>query len=96
MPLTGKQKHYLRGLAHHRKPVVTVGDAGLTDNVIAEIDQALAHHELIKVKIRMGDRESRQQAIAAICEKTSCEEVQKIGQVAVFYRKSTSPTLRLP
>ena len=79
MPLTGKQKHYLRGLAHHRKPVVMVGEAGLTENVIAEIDQALAHHELIKVKIRLGDRTERRQAIAAICEKTACEEVQAIA-----------------
>lgn len=96
MPLTGKQKHFLRGLAHHRKPVVTVGDAGLTENVIAEIDQALAHHELIKVKIRLGDRSQRQQVIASICEQTSCEEVQAIGQIAVFYRKVTSPTINLP
>jgi len=96
MPLTGKQKHFLRALAHHRKPVVTVGDSGLTENVIAEIDQALAHHELIKVKIRIGDRESRQQAITNICEKTSCEEVQKIGQVAVFYRASTKGQISLP
>lgn len=96
MPLTGKQKHYLRGLAHHRKPVVMVGDAGLTENVIAEIDQALAYHELIKVKIRLGDRPERQQAIDAICEKTACEVVQVIGQVAVFYRKATPPAIKLP
>jgi len=96
MPLTGKQKHYLRGLAHHRKPIVMVGDAGLTENVIAEIDQALAYHELIKVKIRLGDRTERRQAIDAICEKTACEEVQVIGQIAVFYRKATSPTIKLP
>ena len=96
MPLTGKQKHYLRGLAHHRKPVVMVGDAGLTENVIAEIDQALAHHELIKVKVRLGDRTERRQAIDAICEKTACEEVQVIGQIAVFYRKAITPTIKLP
>ena len=73
-----------------------VGEAGLTENVIAEIDQALAHHELIKVKIRLGDRTERRQAIAAICEKTACEEVQAIGQIAVFYRKATSPAIKLP
>jgi RNA-binding protein len=96
MPLTGKQKHYLRGLAHHRKPVVIVGDAGLTENVISEIDQALAHHELIKVKIRNDDRAQRQQMADSICEQTSCEEVQKIGQTAVFYRKATVPSINLP
>jgi len=96
MPLTGKQKHYLRGLAHQRKPVVIVGDAGLTENVIAEIDQALAHHELIKVRIRNDDRSARQQMAASVCEQTSCETVQMIGQIAVFYRKAASPTLKLP
>jgi RNA-binding protein len=96
MPLTGKQKHYLRGLAHQRKPVVTVGDAGLTENVIAEIDQALAHHELIKVKIRNSDRVERQQIAESICEQTSCEAVQMIGQIGVFYRKAATPTINLP
>ncbi|MGW8303683.1 MAG: ribosome assembly RNA-binding protein YhbY [Desulfobacterales bacterium] len=96
MPLTGKQKHYLRGLAHQRKPVVMVGDAGLTENVIAEIDQALAHHELIKVKIRNSDRVARQQIAESICEQTSCEAVQMIGQIAVFYRKAPSPNINLP
>ena len=96
MPLTGKQKHYLRGLAHHRKPVVTVGDAGITDNVIAEIDQALDHHELVKVKVRNSDRDERQQIIASICERASCEEVQKIGQIAVFYRGSENSIIKLP
>ena len=96
MSLTGKQKHYLRGLAHHRKPVVTVADAGLTENVIAEIDRALAHHELIKVKIRVADREQRRQMITAICEQTSCEAVQQIGQIAVFYRQASTAIIQMP
>lgn len=96
MPLTGKQKHYLRGLAHHRKPIVTVGDAGLTENVVAEIDQALGHHELVKVKIRNNDRAQRQQMVNSICEQTSCEEVQKIGQIAVFYRALDKDGIKLP
>jgi len=95
MALTGKQRHYLRGLAHHRNPVVMVGDAGLTENVLAEIDQALAHHELIKVKLR-ADREQREQMIQAICEQASCELVQKIGQIAVFYRPAEKPGIVIP
>lgn len=95
MALTGKQRHYLRGLAHHRNPVVMVGEAGLTENVLAEIDQALAHHELIKVKLR-ADREQREQMIQAICEQASCEAVQKIGQIAVLYRPAEKPGIVLP
>lgn len=96
MALTGKQRHYLRGLAHHRKPVVTVSDSGLTANVLAEINQALAHHELIKVKLRIGDRNERKDLVASICEQASCEDVQKIGQIAVFYRASEEQGIKLP
>lgn len=86
MPLNAAQKRNLRGLAHHLKPVVTVADKGLSENVIAEIERALNDHELIKVKLR-ADREARKawaQKIASLCE---AEWVQSIGQVACFYRK---------
>lgn len=96
MSLTGKQRHFLRGLAHHRKPIVTVADAGLTENVMHEIDLALAHHELIKVKLRGGDREERQNLLSVICEQASCEAVQLIGHIAVIYRPAESPVISLP
>jgi len=96
MSLTGKQKHYLRGLAHNRNPIVIIGNAGLTKNVVSEIDQALTHHELIKVRIRSGDREQRQEIIASICDQAACEEVQRIGQIAVLFREGTPPTIKLP
>ena len=96
MALTGKQKHFLRGLAHHRKPVVTIGEAGISANVLAEIDGALKHHELIKVKLRGSERDQRQELIDSICEQASCESVQKIGQIAVFYRASETPQIKLP
>ena len=96
MSLTGKQRNFLRGLAHHRKPVVIVGDAGLTENVMKEIDQALTHHELIKVKLRGGEREERQNLVSVICEQTSCEPVQLIGHIAVFYRPAEIPHISLP
>jgi len=96
MSLTGKQRHFLRGLAHHRKPIVTIGDAGLTENVMAEIDQALAHHELIKVKLRGSERDERQALVSSICEQASCEPVQLIGHVAVFYRPAETPVITLP
>lgn len=76
--------------------MVTIGDAGLSPNVLAEIDLALAHHELIKVKLRGADREQRKTMISAICEQASCESVQQIGQIAVFYRATREPAIRLP
>ncbi len=86
MPLKASQRKNLRGQAHHLKPVVTVADKGLSENVVAEIDRALNDHELIKVKLR-GDREARKAWAKSIAEQCKAELVMTIGQVAAFYRK---------
>lgn len=85
MGLNASQRRYLRGLTHHINPVVMVGDKGLTENVVAELEQALQHHELIKVKIR-ADRSQRKDIAGAIAERCGAEPVHAIGQVACFYR----------
>lgn len=95
MSLTGKQRHYLRGLAHHKKPVVLIGDAGLSAAVLNEIELALNHHELVKIKLR-ADREEREQMLARICEQTGAEAVQLIGQMAVVFRPADPPQIHLP
>ena len=96
MPLTSNQKQFLRQRAHHLKPVVIIGQHGLTENVVTEIDGALAHHELIKVRVNAGDREARQAMIEQIGEQTGAEAVQQIGHIAVFYRPADKPKLQLP
>ncbi len=96
MSLSGKQRQYLRGLAHHRKPIVTLGDAGVTPAVLAEIEQALDHHELVKMKLRVGDRDARRTALSDICEKTGAEAVQEIGQMAVIFRPAKESKISLP
>jgi len=96
MPLTAKQKSFLRSQAHSLKPVVTAGSAGLTEAVIKEIILALEHHELIKVKISCGDRQERADIIEKTCQKTGCEKVQSIGRIAVFYLAAKKPTIKLP
>ena len=60
MQLSPRQKRHLRGLGHALKPVVMIGSAGVTPAVIAELDGALAHHELVKVRVRSGDRSDRE------------------------------------
>ncbi len=90
MTLNKDQKKYLRTLAHERKPVIWVGQNGLTDNLLEEIDSALEHHELIKIKIRAGDRVLRDQLIDEICNKTHAELVEKIGNIIVIFRKSVN------
>ncbi|WP_237464688.1 ribosome assembly RNA-binding protein YhbY [Vibrio stylophorae] len=96
MNLSTKQKQYLKGLAHHLKPVVLMGANGLTEAVVAEIEIALAHHELIKVKVASEDRETKALIIEAIVRETGAEKVQTIGKILVLYRPSEDRKIELP
>ncbi len=96
MNLTTKQRQFLKGLAHHLSPVVMLGGNGLTEGVLAEIDNALNHHELIKVKIAGADREVKQLIIDAIVRETNAVNVQTIGHVLVLYRQSDDKKITLP
>ena len=78
----------IRALAHPLKPVILIGQSGLTDAVVNEIQLALDTHELIKVKIRSTDRQSRKEISATICSTTEAELIQSIGQIIVLYRKN--------
>ena len=92
MALTEKQRKFLRGRAHDLNPVVRVASQGLKQTVLDEIDGALAHHELIKVKVNVGDREARDALIEEICAHAHAELVQRIGNIAVLYRKNPEKT----
>ncbi|AIZ78655.1 hypothetical protein ACEE_02445 [Actinobacillus equuli subsp. equuli] len=96
MTLTTKQKQFLKGLAHHLSPVVMLGGNGLTEGVLAEIENALDHHELIKVKISGAERETKQLIIDAIVRETKATNVQTIGHVLVLYRQSEEKKISLP
>ena len=92
-----EQKKYLRSLAHDSKPIIWIGQHGLTDNVLEELENALSHHELVKIKIRVGDREEREKVTAAICEKTGAELIKKIGNTATVFRRNTEqPVIVFP
>ena len=94
--LSTKQKQFLKGLAHHLSPVVMLGGNGLTEGVLAEIDNALNHHESIKVKIAGADRETKQLIIDAIVRETQSSNVQTIGHILVLYRPSEEGKIQLP
>ena len=94
--LSTKQKQFLKGLAHHLNPVVMLGGNGLTEGVLAEIDNALNHHELIKVKIAGTERETKQLIIDAIVRETTACAVQSIGHILVLYRPSEEAKIALP
>jgi RNA-binding protein len=92
------QRRWLKQQAHHLKPVVMLGQHGLTEAVLAEIELALDHHELIKVRIPGGDRDERDAVIAAIAARTDALLVQRIGNVAVYFRRNPKRKdgIRLP
>jgi len=96
MNLSNKQKQHLKGLAHSLKPIVLLGNNGLTEGVIAEVEQALSHHELIKVKIASEDRETKSLIIDAIVRETKAQNVQVIGKTLVLYRPSEERKIALP
>ncbi|MBB1089565.1 ribosome assembly RNA-binding protein YhbY [Lysobacter sp. SG-8] len=88
-PLTAAQTRFLRGQAHDLKAMLQVGGKGITDAVVAEVANALEHHELIKVKVAAEDREQRAEMIDTLAERTGAALVQKIGHTAVLYRQSS-------
>jgi RNA-binding protein len=96
MALTQAQKRHLRKLAHSLKPVIIVGNAGLSAALLKELDSTLEHHELIKVRVNGEDRDARQAMTAELCAKSGSELVQTIGHIAVLYRRAEKPHLQLP
>ena len=86
--LTSAQNRFLRGQAHDLKALLQIGAKGVTPAFIAELDEVLEHHELVKVKVGGEDREARDAAIAAIAEQSGAALVQRIGHTAVLYRQS--------
>ena len=87
-PLTSARRSELRAQAHKLDPVVQIGDKGLTDEVVAEIDRSLKAHELIKVRAATDDRKAREAWMSAICERLEAQPVQQIGKVLVIYREN--------
>lgn len=96
MALSNKQKQYLKGLAHPLKPVVQLGGNGFTEGVLAEIENALAHHELIKVKVPSEDRDEKKLIMDAIIRETGAERLQVIGHTLIMYKASEENKIELP
>ena len=94
--LTPPQRQYLKGLAHGKQPVAMIGDKGLTEAVLKEIDRALASHELIKIKAASDQRDARESWLTEICTTLSAAPVQQIGKMLVIYRPSEKPGITLP
>ena len=86
--LSSKEKRNFIAKAHHLKPVVILGQKGLTEPVLAEIDIALSHHELIKIKIANAEDKAERKAICQqIAETSAAEFLNLVGNIGIFYRK---------
>ena len=96
MPLNPRQRQHLKGLAHKRKPVVIIGAAGLTEAVLKETELALAHHELLKIRLPAAGPAGRKALMENICAGTGAEPVQLLGRVATIYRPGKKPRIVLP
>lgn len=94
--MNSKQISYLRGLAHNLNPVVMIGNNGLTESVLKEIDVNLNAHELIKIKVMSDDRALRAQMLTDICSQSNAVAVHNIGKQLVIYRQSTKPKIIIP
>ncbi len=95
MSLTQEQKKQFKSIGHHLKPIVTIADNGLTEGVLAELDRALNDHELIKIQLRLAERDDRIAIVTELCQKSSSILVQSIGKVALIYRKNPQPNKNL-
>lgn len=97
MALTGKQRQYLKGLAHLLSPIVRVGGKGVTETVIAETKKSLESHELIKVRIDTDDSEERRAAAEQLAQATGADIAGTIGKIAILYReRDEEPEIKLP
>ena len=88
MNISPSQKKHLRTLGHNLNVVVMIAGNGLSENVMAELERALTDHELIKVKLAVGDRNIKQAIIKDMCIQTKSVLIQGIGNVALIYRRN--------
>lgn len=85
-PITPRQRAHLKARAHSLEPFVQIGQAGISDAVVAETDRTLTAHGLIKVRLNGADRKAREALIAALCAQTDATAVQNVGKVLVLWR----------
>ncbi|MEB2398862.1 MAG: YhbY family RNA-binding protein [Alcaligenaceae bacterium] len=86
LDITSQERSALRAAAHPLRPVVLIGDRGLTDSVLKEIDNNLTAHQLIKVRVAGEEREARNAMLETICDSLSCALVHHLGKTLIIYR----------
>lgn len=92
LSLTSKHRRELKARAHNINPIVIIGKIGLSPSIIAELENGLSCHELIKVKVQVDDREVRKGLLEEICRQLNAAPVQQIGKILVIYRPNPETT----
>ncbi len=97
LTLTNPQKRHLKALAHARKPIVIIGDNGVTPAVLHEILQALDYHELVKIRVNAADRADREAMIEEVRATSGAILVQRVGHIATLFRRNPeAPRIEWP
>lgn len=94
--LTNTQKKFLKGIAHGLNPVIMIGANGVTESLMTELESSLSHHELLKIKMAVNDRDDRKKILEYILQETGAELVQTIGKTIVIFRQNDETELPLP
>ncbi len=94
--LTGKQNRFLRGLGHGLKPFIMIGKQHISDDVVKATNEALATHELIKVRVQEGCLIDRKTIAAEVAAATGSAVARILGSTFLLYRQSDEPTITLP
>jgi len=92
--LTSERRKQMRAIGHHLKPIVLIGDNGMSTRLLKELHRALEDHELIKIKVR-AERDTRKIMIHSLCKETGAHCVQSIGAIALLFRAAKRPNPRL-
>ncbi|SDE14312.1 ribosome assembly RNA-binding protein YhbY [Desulfuromonas thiophila] len=95
-PLTGKQIRHLRALGHHLQPVVLIGKEELSSRLLGSVEEALASHELIKIKLQEGCLTDRREVASQLAQACNAQQVQVLGRTILLYRPSDKNRIELP
>lgn len=95
MALSNSQKKHFRAIGHKLHPVVSIAGKGLSEGVMEELERALEDHELIKIKVSLGDRDDKKNLMAQICLRCNAELVQTIGHTGLIFRPAKTPDPKL-
>tara|TARA_B100001250_G_scaffold175057_1_gene150524 strand:+ start:438 stop:782 length:345 start_codon:yes stop_codon:yes gene_type:complete len=95
MPISNSKKKHYRSIGHNLKPIVTIAQKGITENIKKELNRALTEHELVKIKLLTSDRSKKKKLSSEICSELGAECIQSIGHIVLLYRMAKKPDARL-